>query len=39
MSARTRARQRRAQAAARWLILAAGLAALGIAGHLESLTP
>lgn len=39
MTARARARQRRAQAAARWLILAAGLAALGIAGQLEGLTP
>lgn len=39
MSARARARQRRAQAATRWLILAAGLAALGIAGHVEGMTP
>lgn len=34
-----RARRRRAQAAARWLILAAGLAALGLAGYVEGLTP
>jgi len=34
-----RARQRRARIAARWLILAAFLAALGIAGHVEGLTP
>jgi len=39
MSARARARQRRAQAAARWLILAAGLAALGLAGYVEGLAP
>ena len=34
-----RARQRRAQIAARWAILAAFLAALGVAGWLEGLTP
>jgi hypothetical protein len=34
-----RARQRAARILARWVILAAFLAVLGLAGHLEGLTP
>ena len=34
-----RARQRAARIAARWMILAGFLAVLGLAGHLEGLTP
>ena len=34
-----RARQRAARILARWIILAGFLAVLGLAGHLEGLTP